>query len=99
MEGIVLVLIIAGVGFWLFRMTGGTRARVEIRVENGRTWVTHGQVPGKLLREINEICKDAPKSKGVVRIEGTSMEPEVTVEGLPKKVTQQVRNVVANLRP
>ncbi len=96
MEGLVVVAIIAGLGFWLFRMTGGTRARVEIRVDNGRTWVTRGRIPGKVLREIAEICEGHPKASGTVRIEGSQSEPEVIVEGLPRTVTQQVRNVVSN---
>ncbi len=95
MQGLVLLLIIAGVGLWLFKMTGGTRARIEIRVEGGRTWVTRGRISGKVLREIQEICKDHPKAVGVVRIEGPQSEPEITIEGLPKNTLQPIRNVVS----
>lgn len=95
MEGIVLVAIIAGLGFWLFKMTGGTRARVEIRVDGGRTWVTRGRLPGKVLRDIQEICKPHPKASGTVRVQGHSSEPEIVIEGLPKNVKQPIRNVLS----
>ena len=94
MEGIVLVAIIAGVGFWLFKMTGGTRARIEIRVDGGRTWVTRGRLPGKVIREITEICRNHPKASGLVRVQGTGAEPEVVIEGLPKNTLQPIRNVL-----
>jgi hypothetical protein len=96
MKGLGLLVIIAGVGIWLFKMTGGTRARVEIRVTDGRTWVTRGRIPGKFLREIQEICRDVPNVNGVVRIQGTSLEPEVIIEGLPKHLRQPILNVLAN---
>ncbi len=96
MEGIVLVAIIAGLGFWLFKMTGGTRGRVEIRVEDGRTWVIRGRVPGRLLREIHSVCRESPRAKGTLRIDGTAREPQVEVEDLPRDLAQRLRNVICN---
>jgi len=95
-KGIALIAVIAAIGLWLFKMMGGTRARVLIRVEGGRTWVTKGKLSGRLLREISEVVKDTPKSKGTIALEGPSGQPEVVVEGLPKDIAQRVRNVVAN---
>jgi hypothetical protein len=37
-----------------------------------------------------------PNVNGVVRIQGTSLEPEVIIEGLPKHLRQPILNVLAN---
>ncbi len=96
MDGIILIAVIAVIGIWLFKMTGGSRARVVIRVEHGRTWVTQGRMSGRLLREISDVVRDSPKSAGTISLDGPVGQPDVEVEGLPRDISQRVRNVVAN---
>jgi hypothetical protein len=91
-EGCVLWLVVLGVvvAFYLAQQ----RARLVVRITDGRASVVRGRLPPGLFDDLQAVAHLSPDATGRVEVSGQGPSLRVRTRGLPEGPAQRVRNVV-----
>lgn len=82
------------VGWVVFEVVRRTRARVVVRIEEGRARLVRGRLPGGLLGDLESVARMSPDVAGRVEIRGRGEHLSVRTSGLPDGPAQRARNVI-----